>query len=149
MSDGQLQSQDVVKQILATTPARLLVGRSGPAYRTETWLKLRADHAAAHDTVYAELDLLRDFGEDQLNSFQLFRVQTQAKTKSEYLMRPIWVVVSMTITTRNDCKVVSERCGFASGDRRRSVIGCRGMADNFDYLDLLNQEASRRNWRFR
>ncbi len=88
MSDGQLQSQDVVKQILATTPARLLVGRSGPAYRTETWLKLRADHAAARDTVYAELDLLRDFGEDQLNSFQLFRVQTQAKTKSEYLMRP-------------------------------------------------------------
>jgi ethanolamine ammonia-lyase small subunit len=65
-----------------------LTGRAGSGYRTETWLKLRADHAAARDAVHAELDLTRDFGEARVNFYQLFWVQTQAKTRTEYLMRP-------------------------------------------------------------
>jgi len=74
--------------IRARTPARILVGRAGPAYRTATQLELRQDHAAALDAVHAELDLHGDFGHDFVQRWQLFEVQTQAATKAEYLMRP-------------------------------------------------------------
>jgi ethanolamine ammonia-lyase small subunit len=66
----------------------VLVGRSGPAYRTKTWLSLRSDHAAARDAVYADLDLTRDFGAELTERFGLFEVHTQARTRAEYLLRP-------------------------------------------------------------
>src|SRR5689334_10221517 len=67
----------------ARTPARVLVGRAGPAYRTATQLELRGDHAAARDAVWAEVDLGRD-----LHGLGLFEVSTRAATKQEYLLRP-------------------------------------------------------------
>ncbi len=48
----------------ARTPARLVVGRAGPAYRTSTQLELREDHAVAVDAVRAELDLECDLGRE-------------------------------------------------------------------------------------
>ncbi len=74
----------LVAAIRARTPARLLVGRAGPAYRTETQLDLRQDHAAAVDAVQAELDLPSEF----LARWQLFKVRTQAENKADYLLRP-------------------------------------------------------------
>jgi ethanolamine ammonia-lyase small subunit len=74
----------LMQAIRARTPARILVGRAGPAYRTATQLELRQDHAAALDAVHAELVLERGFNEH----WQLFEVQTRAGSKSEYLMRP-------------------------------------------------------------
>ena len=53
---------ELVRKIRARTPARILVGRAGPAYRTETQLQLREDHAAARDAVRAELDVSAAFG---------------------------------------------------------------------------------------
>ncbi|HJZ56498.1 MAG TPA: ethanolamine ammonia-lyase subunit EutC [Gemmataceae bacterium] len=90
MSDAPLSPDlpDPVRQALARTPARLLVGRSGPGYRTGTWLKLREDHAAARDAVHAELDLERDLGSELVTAFGLFEVSTWATSKAEYLMRP-------------------------------------------------------------
>jgi ethanolamine ammonia-lyase small subunit len=76
-----------VELALARTPARVLVGRAGPAYRTATWLQLRADHAAARDAVGAEVDLLRDFGE-RAARHGLFEVRTQVSSKAEHLRRP-------------------------------------------------------------
>jgi ethanolamine ammonia-lyase small subunit len=73
---------DVLRAIRARTPARVLAGRAGPAYRTATALELRHDHAAAVDAVHAELDVLRDLGADFLE------VRTRARDKPEYLMRP-------------------------------------------------------------
>ena len=70
------------------TPARVLTGRAGPAYRTATQLELRQDHAAAVDAVHAELELERDFGPDFVRRWRLFEVLTQARGKQEYLMRP-------------------------------------------------------------
>jgi ethanolamine ammonia-lyase small subunit len=67
----------------ARTPARILVGRAGPAYRTATQLELRGDHAAARDAVWAEVDLERD-----LPGLGLFEVSTGASGKQEYLLRP-------------------------------------------------------------
>jgi ethanolamine ammonia-lyase small subunit len=79
---------NVLQAIRAHTPARILVGRAGPAYRTATQLKLRQDHAAALDAVHAELDLERDFGRDFVELWKLFEVRSQAPNKTEYLMRP-------------------------------------------------------------
>ena len=74
--------------VRARTPARILVGRAGPAYRTSTQLELRQDHAAALDAVHAELDLDRDLGRELVERFKLFLVQTEAATKTEFLARP-------------------------------------------------------------
>jgi len=48
---------EIVRRIRSRTPARLLVGRAGAAYRTNTQLDLREAHAAARDAVRDELDL--------------------------------------------------------------------------------------------
>jgi ethanolamine ammonia-lyase small subunit len=79
---------DLVRALRARTPARVLVGRAGPAYCTATQLELRRDHAAALDAVHAELDLARDFGPEFVARWQLFEVHTRAAMKAEYLMRP-------------------------------------------------------------
>jgi ethanolamine ammonia-lyase small subunit len=82
------QLPELFQAIRARTPARILVGRAGPAYRTATQLELRRDHAAALDAVHAELELERDFGREFIERWQLFEVQTWAGSKEEYLMRP-------------------------------------------------------------
>jgi ethanolamine ammonia-lyase small subunit len=88
VSDDALSRPDPVELALARTPARALVGRAGPGYRTPTWLKLREDHAAARDAVQAESDLLEVFGRDRIDGFRLFAAQTRAGSKAEYLRRP-------------------------------------------------------------
>ncbi len=72
----------------ARTPAKILVGRVGTSYRTETQLELREDHAAAVDAVHAEIDLGRDLGPEFVARWGLFEVSTQARSKAEYLLRP-------------------------------------------------------------
>src|SRR5262252_10029741 len=70
------------------TPARIFVGRTGFAYPTATQLDLRRDHAFAIDAVHAELDLIRDLGEDSVEQFGLFEARSQAESKHRFLMRP-------------------------------------------------------------
>jgi ethanolamine ammonia-lyase small subunit len=70
------------------TPARVLVGRAGPAYLTRTQLELRRDHAAALDAVHAELEPERDLGPELVQRWGLFVVETRAGNKTEYLLRP-------------------------------------------------------------
>jgi ethanolamine ammonia-lyase small subunit len=79
---------DFMRAVRARTPARILVGRAGPAYRTGTQLELRQDHAAAVDAVNADLDLIRDLGEEFVRRWNLFEVSSCAASKSEYLLRP-------------------------------------------------------------
>src|SRR6266850_354507 len=79
---------DLLQVVQARTPARILTGRAGPAYRTVTQLALRQDYAAAIDAVHAELDLLRDFGQPFVERWGLFEVTTCAGSKAEYLLRP-------------------------------------------------------------
>lgn len=64
------------------------MGRAGPSYRTRTQLELRRDHAAAQDAVLGEFNLDRDLSPDLIARFGLFQIQTQARSKSEYLLRP-------------------------------------------------------------
>src|SRR6266478_4354693 len=86
---------EIVKKVRAQTPARLLAGRSGAAYRTNTQLDLREAHAAARDAVRAELNLIGpdvgpgdDPGDDFMRKLNLFEVCSRAVSKDEYLLRP-------------------------------------------------------------
>jgi ethanolamine ammonia-lyase small subunit len=79
---------EIVRRIRARTPARLLVGRAGAAYPTNTQLELREAHAAARDAVCAEMDIRAIFSGIFLDQWKLFEVSTQAADKQEYLLRP-------------------------------------------------------------
>jgi ethanolamine ammonia-lyase small subunit len=78
---------EIVERARAQTPARLLAGRSGAAYRTNTQLELREAHAAARDAVRAELNLFAD-PSDFVRKWNLFEVCSRARSKDEYLLRP-------------------------------------------------------------
>jgi ethanolamine ammonia-lyase small subunit len=79
---------EIVRKIRARTPARLLVGRAGAAYRTSTQMDLREAHAAARDAVRAELDFETAFTPEFVRQWELFEVRTRARLKDEYLLRP-------------------------------------------------------------
>lgn len=64
------------------TPARLGIGRVGPRYRTITALRVRADHAAAQDSVFSYVS------EDFIKVNNLISVNTMCKDKDEYITRP-------------------------------------------------------------
>ena len=64
------------------TPARLGSGRAGPRYKTLTMLRFRADHAAAQDAVWSELEA--DFAKEH----DLLPTKTKCSDKEEYLTRP-------------------------------------------------------------
>ncbi len=83
-----VDDRSTLADLRARTPARLVVGRAGPAYRTATQLDLREDHAIAVDAVHAELDLARDFGAEFIGRTGLFEVMTSAVDKLHYLQRP-------------------------------------------------------------
>lgn len=78
----------LLRKIRERTPARLLEGRAGAAYRTGTQLDLREAHAAARDAVRAELDLQTAFAAEFVTAWGLFAVNTQAREKESYLLRP-------------------------------------------------------------
>jgi ethanolamine ammonia-lyase small subunit len=79
---------DLVRTVRERTPARLLAGRAGAAYRTETQLDLRAAHAAAKDAVRAEMQLSSVFDPAFVSRWQLFELSTGAASKDDYLLRP-------------------------------------------------------------
>lgn len=89
--DKLAQSYDLpelLSKLRAQTPARLLAGRSGAAYRTSTQMELREAHAAARDAVRAELNLLTDLGDDFMRKWKPLELCSQAAGKDEYLLRP-------------------------------------------------------------
>jgi ethanolamine ammonia-lyase small subunit len=138
---------DLLKAIRARTPARLLVGRAGPAYRTATQLELRQDHAAALDAVHAELDLERDFGRDFAARWQLFEVSTLAGSKAEYLLRPD---LGRRLNDSARAAVVRQ---CPAGADLQVVVGdglsaAAVTAQVPALLPLLEQEAQKRGWRF-
>lgn len=73
---------DAMAAMLASTPARIGVGRAGTRYRTNTLLRFRADHAAAKDAVMSEVD-------DKLVArLGLVELTTRAPDKRVFLERP-------------------------------------------------------------
>ncbi len=147
MSDDPLARPDLLERALALTPARVLVGRAGPAYRTGTWLRLRADHAAARDAVHAEIDLVRDFGEERIARLELFEVSTRAATKVEYLRRPdlgrrLSVEASRTIATA--CTKGADLQVVIGDGLSASAVALQAP----ELLDRLYGAATSRGWSF-
>jgi ethanolamine ammonia-lyase small subunit len=110
-------SSDLVRELRDRTPARLMVGRAGGAYRTETQLQLREDHAAARDAVGVELSLNHHLGPDFVKEWYLFEVSTEAKSKEEYLRYPN-LGRRLTASAREE---IARNC--ARGGRLQIAIG--------------------------
>ena len=79
---GEPYDPPVMTRILASTPARVAVGRTGPRYHTNTMLRFRADHAAAKDAVMSEVD------PELLARLGMFEVASKAPDKAIFLQRP-------------------------------------------------------------
>jgi len=73
---------DGLQRMLSKTPARIGVGKAGARLKTKTYLALRADHAAARDSVFADVD------EGLIKEMNLFSVQTCCHDRNEHLTRP-------------------------------------------------------------
>ena len=147
MSDNALSPSDPVELALARTPARVLVGRAGTAYRTATALQLRADHAAARDAVQAEVDLLRDFGAERVARFDVFEAHTRATSKAEYLRRPD---LGRKLAP-DSCELVRANC--PTGPDLQIVVGDGLSATSVaaqvpDLLDRLYAATLERGWKF-
>jgi ethanolamine ammonia-lyase small subunit len=79
---GEPYDPRIMPGILASTPARVGVGRAGTRYQTNTMLRFRADHAAAKDAVTSDVDaaMLAELG--------LFELTSRAPDKATFLQRP-------------------------------------------------------------
>jgi ethanolamine ammonia-lyase small subunit len=77
------QDGAALKELIASTSARIGVGRAGPRYNTASLLLFQGDHAITQDALY------RDVDPALLDEFKLFTVQTNITGgKEEYLLRP-------------------------------------------------------------
>lgn len=74
---------EALDSMIASTTARIGVGRAGPRYRTASLLLFQADHAVTQDA------LMRDVDQKLLDEFGLMTVQTCVTGgKQQYLLRP-------------------------------------------------------------
>jgi ethanolamine ammonia-lyase small subunit len=71
-----------LRNLRATTTARIAVGRAGPRPTTRSLLLFQADHGVTQDAI------MRDVDPDFLERMGLFSVQTQVKDREEFLLRP-------------------------------------------------------------
>lgn len=70
------------RELRAKTAGRIGIWRAGPRYRTQSYLRFRADHAAAMDAVF------QDVPRELLERMGLFQVTTLCMDKDDYLTRP-------------------------------------------------------------
>ncbi|MBP1966464.1 ethanolamine ammonia-lyase subunit EutC [Paenibacillus aceris] len=74
--------EEGMNELLASTPARIGVWRTGTRALTKEVLKFRRDHAAAVDSIYGEAS------QALLDQFGLFTVETRYENTENYLKRP-------------------------------------------------------------
>lgn len=76
------ESPKALAALLATTPARLAIGRTGPRLPVKEYLRFLGDHARARDAVFTEVPpaVVRRLG--------LTEIATRAATRAEYLHEP-------------------------------------------------------------
>ena len=92
---------DGLRALMASTTARIGVGRAGPRYSTPELLLFQGDHAVTQDALY------RDVDQKLLDEFKLFTVQTKVTGgKQEYLLRP-----DLGRLLNDDAKrIINEKC---------------------------------------
>lgn len=114
------------------TPARLGSGKAGPRYKTVTMLRFRADHAAAQDTVFSQVD------EDFARRNGMVELQTRCTSKDEYLTRPD---LGRTFDEENRKKL---RAAIPGTPRVQLVVGdglssAAIMANAMDCLEAIRE----------
>lgn len=82
MSSSKPAPSPALAALLATTPARLAIGRTGPRPTAATHLRFLADHARARDAVFTEVPsaLVKKLG--------LTEIATMAPSRTAYLQEP-------------------------------------------------------------
>lgn len=89
-----------LRNLCASTTARLGVGRAGPRPRTASLLLFQADHAVTQDAIYGVVS------DEVKERFNLFTVSTRAADRAEYLLRP-----DLGRLLSDDAKAtIAERC---------------------------------------
>jgi ethanolamine ammonia-lyase small subunit len=89
-----------LRNLCASTSARLGVGRAGPRPRTRSMLLFQADHGVTQDAIYGVVP------EDVKERFGLFTVSTRVEDRAEYLLRP-----DLGRLLSDDAKrTIAERC---------------------------------------
>lgn len=73
---------ELYKEMKLATPARIGVWRTGSRPLTDTWLRFRADHAVAQDSVLGEVP------PDFPAKYNMVCVKSMCSSKDEYLTRP-------------------------------------------------------------
>lgn len=76
------ENGDQYRKMKEKTPARLGSGKAGARYKTLTMLRFRADHAAAQDAVFSEVDA------EFAKKYDLLPTKTRCDNKDVYLTRP-------------------------------------------------------------
>ncbi|MFW5740165.1 MAG: ethanolamine ammonia-lyase subunit EutC [Myxococcota bacterium] len=71
-----------LERLMKSTPAKVVTGRTGTRYRTDTYLSLRGDHAIAKDAVTADLP-----GE-LAGELDCILVTTRCPDRAHYLLHP-------------------------------------------------------------
>jgi ethanolamine ammonia-lyase small subunit len=75
-------NKELYEEMKLSTPSRIGVWRCGSRPLTNTWLRFRADHAVAQDSVVGEVP------DDFPGKFNMVAVKTMCAGKDEYLTRP-------------------------------------------------------------
>jgi len=89
-----------LRNLCATTTARLGVGRAGPRPRTRSLLLFQFDHGITQEAIYGEVS------ESVKEKLNLFTVTTQVSNRDEYLLRPD-LGRKLSAEAR---KMIAERC---------------------------------------
>lgn len=76
------KNKEAFAKLKKRTPARIGIGRAGARYETITFLRFRADHAAAQDSVFSLVN------EEFYKKNDLPFVRTMCRDKDQYLTRP-------------------------------------------------------------
>jgi ethanolamine ammonia-lyase small subunit len=142
---GAAELSAIVRKIRARTPARLLVGRAGGAYRTNTELDLLDAQAVARDAVRTEM-IPEIFPAGFIEQSNLFEVSTKARSKDEYLMRP-----DLGRTFDDEARIqIRRRCSCANDIQIAIGDGLSVLAVATQVpvlLPLLQEEAKKRDWK--
>jgi len=136
---------EIVRKVRARTPARLLAGRAGAAYRTGTLLELREAHAAARDAVWMELDLQSSWEAAFVEHLNPLELHTRARARQEYLLRPDlgrqFDEGSRTQLAAIDCRGIDLQIAIGDGLSAPAVV-----AQVPALLPLLEAGAQSRGW---
>jgi ethanolamine ammonia-lyase small subunit len=118
---------EALARMKARTNARIGTGRAGPRYNTRTLLTLRADHAAARDAVFLDVD-----GEI-LDSLGLFSVESRCTNKNEFLTRPDLG----RLLSDKSVAVIRERCSPSPDIQVFAADGLSSTAVAANLRDIL------------